>query len=562
MLALMHMILIVASTLVLLAATPEGAPRPVRAPVAPGAKAEALRHYAQGRLLEERGEGEAAINEYYRALVNDPGSATIARRISEAAARFGDSDRSLEFARRALAAAPGDARSLWLEGVALFEKNQRESALAALEAAFRADSENAEYAQALAHVSEEMGRADVQERAVRRLVDLRDDDAEAWFQLAALSARRDRFVEAEQALDRTAAINPDRPGLDFLRGWVAEGLGRDSIAVDAYRRHLRGNSGDRSTRQRLVSLLARRGEYAEAFREAQSVTRASNGDLDARFVEADLAFRSGHDREGRDLLAGLERDAAEDLAALSRLLGLEMLAGRATVALDLADRWAARHPGDARGAMLRARAAAITGRHAEAIERAREAVRMAPDSLQSYELAGRVFQGEKRWSGAESLWVEAARRFPDAEAVPLQLAFCREQMGDLAGAQRVLRELLARSPGNAEALNSLGYMLADHGQELPEAERLIRRALELEPANGAYIDSFGWVLYRLGRLEEARRELERALALTSGDPVVCEHLGDVYNDLKLKSLARQLYEKSLRGDAGNTRVRDKLQQGR
>jgi tetratricopeptide (TPR) repeat protein len=66
------------------------------------------------------------------------------------------------------------------------------------------------------------------------------------------------------------------------------------------------------------------------------------------------------------------------------------------------------------------------------------------------------------------------------------------------------------------------------------------------------------VYYRLGRLEEARTELERAVLLTGGDPVVHEHLGDVYKDLRLKDLAKEQYRLSLQGD-DTSRVRTKLE---
>src|SRR5215831_8126383 len=81
---------------------------------------EALLRYAQGRLHEERGDYDAALGEYYRVLTIDPRSLDAMRRISDLFGQRGDPSRSLEFAERAVAIAPGDARSLWLKGSALF----------------------------------------------------------------------------------------------------------------------------------------------------------------------------------------------------------------------------------------------------------------------------------------------------------------------------------------------------------------------------------------------------------------------------------------------------------
>ena len=563
MLALKLMISIVASALILMAASPR--PAPAGSDPADSTRfssADALRHYAQGRLLEERGEGEAAITEYYRALVSDPHEISAARRISELAARSGDAARSLEFARRVLSADSSDARARWLEGVALFQQGDRERALRSLEAAVALDSSSVEYPQALSHVAQEMGRLEVQGRALRRLIVIRDDDAETWFQIAALAAHDGHFAEAESALDQARRLNPDRPGIDFLRGWVLESLGRDSLAVESYRRHLAAHESDQATRRRLVTLLARHQRFTEAYREARMVSRSNQADADALLVEAELAFSSGAVEAGRTLVARLEREHPEDTPLLARLIAVEAREGRAHEGLALADRWAAAHPGDYRGSMLGARAALLAGQNAEALTRARAALALAPDSLDARELLARVYQSQRRWAAAESIWTAAARRFPDNSTVPLQLAYAREQLGDLAGAERAVRDLLKREPDNSEALNSLGYLLADHHRNLEEAERLIARALGQQPENGAFLDSMGWVHFRLGRLAEARVELERAVDLTGDDPVICDHLGDVYKNLKLNDLARQLYRRSLQRDSTNARVRAKLEQDR
>jgi Flp pilus assembly protein TadD len=182
---------------------------------------------------------------------------------------------------------------------------------------------------------------------------------------------------------------------------------------------------------------------------------------------------------------------------------------------------------------------------------------MAPDSLAPRLLLGRLCQANSRFKEAEQVWTEALARFPGNDGITLDLAYCLEQLGDITGAVRAAKEVLKREPDQATALNFLGYLYAEHNQNLTEAETMVSRALELEPDNGAYLDSMGWVYYRLGRLTEARARLERAVELT-GDPVVHEHLGDVYKDLRLLELAREQYLKSLAGDGTNSRVKTKL----
>lgn len=142
-----------------------------------------------------------------------------------------------------------------------------------------------------------------------------------------------------------------------------------------------------------------------------------------------------------------------------------------------------------------------------------------------------------------------------------------------AEAERELRAILADDPDNAAACNDLAFHLADQGRDLEEAEQLARRALaadrterrrsaEAEPDNGAHLDTLGWVLFRQGKLAEARATLERAAALHLGatDPVVWDHLGDVQFRQGEKVLAKaswtraaEMYEADLRVGARGRR---------
>ena len=89
--------------------------------------------------------------------------------------------------------------------------------------------------------------------------------------------------------------------------------------------------------------------------------------------------------------------------------------------------------------------------------------------------------------------------------------------------------MLEQNPRHAPTLNYLGYALAERDSaRLVEALTLVRRAVEVDRWNGAYRDSLGWILFRMGRLDEARAELEQAARCYPFDPTVLEHLGDLY----------------------------------
>jgi tetratricopeptide (TPR) repeat protein len=121
-----------------------------------------------------------------------------------------------------------------------------------------------------------------------------------------------------------------------------------------------------------------------------------------------------------------------------------------------------------------------------------------------------------------------------------------ERKGDRKSAESSFRDLIAKDPDNAAALNYLGYMFAEEGSNLDEAESLIQRALKLQPANGGYLDSLGWVYYKKGQYKRAMEVLERAVALDKNEGVIWEHLGDALVALGQKKDALEKYREALR----------------
>ena len=92
------------------------------------------------------------------------------------------------------------------------------------------------------------------------------------------------------------------------------------------------------------------------------------------------------------------------------------------------------------------------------------------------------------------------------------LSNCYVQQGDTARGEKILEDILVERPDDPSVNNDLGYLYADQGKNLTRAESMIRIAFKSEPDNVAYIDSMGWVLFKLGRVEEARTFLQKAIA--------------------------------------------------
>jgi tetratricopeptide (TPR) repeat protein len=87
-----------------------------------------------------------------------------------------------------------------------------------------------------------------------------------------------------------------------------------------------------------------------------------------------------------------------------------------------------------------------------------------------------------------------------------------------------LNKALSLDPDNVNAMNSLGYILAEEEKDLERALVLCRRAVERRPENSAYLDSLGWVYFKLGRISEARATLRKALSGSGGNKAIAAHM--------------------------------------
>ncbi|MEO8802409.1 MAG: tetratricopeptide repeat protein [Rudaea sp.] len=340
-------------------------------------------------------------------------------------------------------------------------------------------------------------------------------DAYTW---AAQIAFESGHADAARKLFETA-LSHDSGNLQLRRAYAAL-LGQIGDNAAAERALAQGRQDDYTYAAR-AAYAARSGDnklIAALYRELKGLKVAHSGvQLNLLGELAELLHRNS------EAIAWYEKISSDDehwfQAQLRRALLLDT-SGKQTAAMELIHTLQARSGDDARdlgNAFLLE--AEILSKHQH-----------RPDALAVYERGLKVL--------------------PDDSRILYARALLNEDLGHVDLAVLDLRELIKLDPNNADALNALGYTLANTGNDQAEALTLIEKALALKPGEPAIIDSLGWAQYRLGNLDEAVKQLRIAYS-KQPDAEVAAHLGEVLWKAGHKNEAKEIWAQGRKKDAKN-----------
>lgn len=319
-------------------------------------------------------------------------------------------------------------------------------------------------------------------------------------------------------LEAGLSIFPDAGGLRFARARLQVRLNHLDEARDDFLALLQrsGENADLLLALALIHLDQNRLEDAETYLDR----------LDALGGRpAPVAFHRGEIAARQGALA--EALAHWDTVPLGREYG--RMLRRAAYWLGASDD---------RGALLRF-AEAQFARYPDARERTALAL---SDALLAEAEGGEAGRGEAA-RGVLSL----ALQIKATPSLHYRRGLLAQEAGDFAAAEADLRAVLALAPVHAQALNALGFFLAERGERLEEAQRLVERALELAPGTPAFLDSLGWVAFQRGAYEAALPPLREAFE-RRGDGEIAAHLGETYWRLGRRNRARQAWLGGLEKD--------------
>jgi tetratricopeptide (TPR) repeat protein len=171
-----------------------------------------------------------------------------------------------------------------------------------------------------------------------------------------------------------------------------------------------------------------------------------------------------------------------------------------------------------------------------------------PLKVRVYLTEGEILRSQHRYKEGFEMLSQALEQKPDDPDLLYARALIAEKVNRIDITESDLLKLLAAEPKNANALNALGYTLADKTKRYKEALGYIQRAAVLLPDDPAILDSLGWVNYRLGNMQDALKWLGLAFEKLK-DAEIAAHYGEVLWKTNQHKKAREIWQRGRELDA-------------
>ncbi|HEC20165.1 MAG TPA: tetratricopeptide repeat protein [Gammaproteobacteria bacterium] len=494
----------------------------------------------------QRGEiGVAVAN--YLAAAKESRDAGVAERAARIAIYAQALEQALEAAQLWVELAPDDAEAYQVLAPLLLTFGRAPEAVARYEryialSAGRVDHGFMQIAGQLTRAKNAVAALSVMEQLLAK----HQNDPYAWLAHAQLAMRQGKLQPAMKSVDKALALKPNWSPAVVMHARVLSLQGHKQEALDYLEKARDGAlEGDTAVALSYARLLTETKQLKRARDEFERLAEKEPRNAEVNYAAGVLALQLKDLDKAEDRLKRVLRLGQRILEA-NYYLG-RVYEEKGNIEAALQHYFAVRHGEYYLGAQ--SRAASLLAEQGK-LERAREHLHSLhtnneQEQIRLYLVEGDLLRKAGKYLEALEFYADKLKQHPNDTALRYARALVAEKANKLALAEKDLRMIIKREPSNAQALNALGYTLADRTERLDEALGYIQRALEVEPDDAAIIDSMGWVQYRLGNHDQAVKLLRQALSLID-DPEIAAHLGEVLWKMGNKKDALDVLEAALK----------------
>lgn len=407
--------------------------------------------------------------------------------------------------------------------------------------------------------------ADAYARALQRTP--RNSELRSRYASALLNAGgRENLTKARDTLTEIVAARPTAPDARalYLLSQAQRRLGDFKQAEATARRVIAQNGKSPWGYYALAESLEERRQFQAIVDELAPVVaefrgKAADGSFDVGILLPHLGFAYQELGQYDKAVSSFEearRLSPEDAAIAGYLIDAHVAAKKYSAAVDVAKAALVQHPNDLRLIRLEARALRLNGKADQGIALLEDAVKSHSGEPLAYISLAQLYAEADRGPQAVKVLQDAQLKFPNVNAIAFELGSVFDKQKKFAEAESAFKQVLARDPENATALNYLGYMLAERGERLDESVGYLKKALQIEPENGSFLDSLGWAYFKADKLDLAEDNLRRAADQLQTNSVIQDHYGDVLFKLGRYDDAVAAFTRALNGDGDSINKAD------
>jgi tetratricopeptide (TPR) repeat protein len=170
------------------------------------------------------------------------------------------------------------------------------------------------------------------------------------------------------------------------------------------------------------------------------------------------------------------------------------------------------------------------GEYENVVTHSDQALELYPNQAALYYFSGTARLIQKNYKEAIQMF-EQGKRY--ASSNTYLLSVLNGQLGDAyhgisehEKSDKAYEAALDANPDNDHALNNYSYYLALRKEKLDLAKKMSTKLIKNHPDNPNYLDTHAWVLYMLGEYEQARKVIEKAVKNNANGTII-EHYGDI-----------------------------------
>lgn len=420
-----------------------------------------------------------------------------------------------------------------------------------------------------------MRQHDEAAKVLARFLAKHPKDTAASQELSAVLVDAGRF---QDALDFMGQLPRDRrtPAMSYYEAKAYMGLNKRKPAMEKLRQALREDPNLLAAWSELAFLHEQAGEWRQAEEAYRRILDLGEDGPEVWIRLVRLALKQKNDAKALEFID----KGPKDRAFLFEVMGLLMDEGRQDAANAVLERLAGDEPGNAdvifmqamiavekeknldkafsllaqipkdhrfydKSLTTRIQLALDSGRYDLAAPLIEEGKSSFPDRPEFLFFEAVFYDKQGNLPKAAEVYWTTVGKWPSSTEALYRYATVLERMGNRAEALNVMERILSIEPDNPDALNFVGYSLAEEGRDLDRAQEMITKALLAKPDSPYFIDSLAWVYFKRGDTKKAWAEIQRAVSMPLEDPAIWEHYGDIAKAMGKRKEAARGYARAL-----------------